>query len=72
MKYPIMQSNIKPLIDAQKYELMYEQSMSQPDEFWADQAQRIDWIKKFTKINQYKANLKQVVKAASKNILTEK
>ena len=38
MKYPIMQSNRKPLINAQEYESMYEQSMSQPDEFWADQA----------------------------------
>ena len=46
MKYPIMQSNRKPLINAQEYESMYEQSMSQPDEFWADQAdQFISWDK---------------------------
>ena len=52
MKYPIMQSNRKPLIDAQKYELMYEQSMSQPDEFWADQAdQFISWDKKWDKVS---------------------
>ncbi len=52
MKYPIMQSNRKPLIDAQKYESMYEQSMSQPDEFWADQAdQFISWDKKWDKIS---------------------
>ena len=52
MKYPIMQSNRKPLIDAQEYELMYEQSMSQPDEFWADQAdQFISWDKKWDKVS---------------------
>ena len=32
----------------------------------------IEIVKKFTNINHDKANLKQVVKAASKNILTEK
>ena len=52
MKYPIMQSNRKPLIDAQEYELMYEQSISQPDEFWADQAdQFISWDKKWDKVS---------------------
>ncbi len=52
MKYPIMQSNRKPLINAQEYESMYEQSMSQPDEFWADQAdQFISWDKKWDKVS---------------------
>ena len=52
MKYPIMQSNRKPLIDAQKYELMYAQSMSEPDKFWADQAdQFISWDKKWDKVS---------------------
>ncbi|MDA8854765.1 acetate--CoA ligase [Candidatus Pseudothioglobus singularis] len=52
MKYPIMQCNRKPLIDAQKYESMYEQSMSQPDEFWADQADHfISWDKKWDKVS---------------------
>ena len=32
----------------------------------------IEIVKKFTNINHDKANLKQVVKVASKNILTEK
>ena len=53
MKYPIMQSNRKPLINAQEYESMYEQSMSQPDEFWADQAdQFISWDKKWDKVSE--------------------
>ena len=47
-----MQSNRKPLINAQEYESMYEQSMSQPDEFWADQADHfISWDKKWSKVS---------------------
>jgi len=53
MKYPIMQSNRKPLLDAQEYESMYEQSMSSPDEFWANQAEQfISWDKKWDKVSE--------------------
>jgi len=37
-------------IDAAKYEKMHAQSISDPEEFWADQAKAIDWIKPFTKV----------------------
>ena len=37
-------------VDAAKYKDMYERSMSDPDGFWADQAGRLDWITKPTKI----------------------
>tara|TARA_B100000959_G_scaffold15262_1_gene14992 strand:- start:18935 stop:20851 length:1917 start_codon:yes stop_codon:yes gene_type:complete len=53
MKYPIMQSNRKPLLDAQEYESMYEQSMSSPDEFWTNQAEQfISWDKKWDKVSE--------------------
>jgi acetyl-CoA synthetase len=53
MKYPIMQSNRKPLLDAQEYESMYEQSMSSPDEFWANQAKQfISWDRKWDKVSE--------------------
>mgnify|MGYP003993787449 FL=1 len=53
MKYPIMQSNRKPLLDAQEYESMYEQSMSSPDEFWANQAEQfISWDRKWDKVSE--------------------
>ena len=53
MKYPIMQSNRKPLLDAQEYESMYEQSMSSPDEFWANQAEQfISWNRKWDKVSE--------------------
>ncbi len=41
-------------VNEEKYSSMYDQSLKKNDEFWADQAQRIDWIKKFTKIKDIK------------------
>ena len=39
-----------PHINAEKYVQMYDASVSQPDVFWGEQGQRIDWIKPFTKV----------------------
>jgi len=41
-------------VDEEKYSSMYDNSLQNNDEFWADQAQRVDWIKKFTKIKDIK------------------
>ena len=38
------------LIDDARYTAMYQQSVSDPDAFWAQEAGRIDWIKPFTKV----------------------
>jgi len=40
----------RALIDREKYEAMYARSISNPEEFWREQARRIDWIKRFTKV----------------------
>ena len=40
----------KALISPEKYEKMYERSLSDPDAFWAEMAERLDWFKKPTKI----------------------
>lgn len=40
----------RALIDADAYESMYKRSIEDPDGFWAEQAQRIDWITPFTKV----------------------
>lgn len=32
------------------YEKMYQQSVADPEKFWAEQGKRIDWIKPFTKV----------------------
>ena len=40
----------RTLIDQQRYEEMYDRSLADNEGFWAEQAQRIDWIKPFTKV----------------------
>jgi len=40
----------RTLIDQQRYEEMYARSLADNEGFWAEQAQRIDWIKPFTKV----------------------
>jgi acetyl-CoA synthetase len=37
-------------LDADGYADMYAASLENPDAFWAEQAQRIDWIKPFTQV----------------------
>ncbi len=49
--YPVSKtSQERALIDAAKYEEMYARSVEDNEGFWADQAQRLDWIKPFTKV----------------------
>ncbi|SQC60922.1 acetyl-CoA synthetase [Pseudomonas aeruginosa] len=38
--------------DEATYKTMYQQSVVNPDGFWREQAQRIDWIKPFEKVKQ--------------------
>ena len=52
MTYPIIQSERVPLIDAKTYESMYEHSLSEPDVFWAEQAETfIDWDRKWDRVS---------------------
>ena len=39
-----------PHVDAAGYEKMYAASMQDPDAFWGEHGQRIDWIKPYTKV----------------------
>ena len=32
--------------DDEKYQQMYRQSLENPEAFWAEQAERVDWFKK--------------------------
>ena len=44
----------KALISFDNYKAMYEQSINQPDVFWADQAERfLDWEQKWDKVVEY-------------------
>jgi len=38
------------LIDAAKYQTMYDRSVADPAGFWGEQGKRIDWIKPYTKV----------------------
>ncbi len=40
----------RALVDAAGYEEMYQKSVTDNAGFWSEQAQRIDWIKPFTKV----------------------
>ncbi|WP_296261570.1 MULTISPECIES: acetate--CoA ligase [unclassified Pseudomonas] len=40
------------LTDEATYKAMYQQSVVNPDGFWREQAQRLDWIKPFTTVKQ--------------------
>ena len=40
----------RALVDDAKYQEMYARSIKDPNGFWGEQAQRIDWIKPFTKV----------------------
>ncbi|MCP4386391.1 MAG: acetyl-coenzyme A synthetase, partial [Hyphomicrobiales bacterium] len=35
-------------VDHAKYDEMYAQSVADPEGFWAEQAERLEWIKPFT------------------------
>ncbi len=49
--YPVPEATKeRTLITAQKYKDMYARSVEDNEGFWAEQAQRIDWIKPFTKV----------------------
>ncbi|MBL0967347.1 MAG: acetyl-coenzyme A synthetase, partial [Blastomonas sp.] len=40
------------LITAPVYEERYRMSIEQPDAFWREEAQRIDWIRPFTRVSE--------------------
>ena len=42
----------KALIDADRYEQMYRDSVEDPESFWQREAKRIDWIRLFSKVKE--------------------
>ena len=49
--YPVPESVAKDAwIDNDQYLEMYRRSVDDPEGFWSEQAQRIDWIKPVTKV----------------------
>ena len=43
-------------INTEKYEEMYKQSIDDPENFWAEQAKKVDWTKKWDKVMDYDYN----------------
>ena len=43
-------------INTEKYEEMYKQSIDDPENFWAEQAKKVDWTKKWDKVMDYNFN----------------
>ena len=43
-------------INTEKYEEMYKQSIEDPENFWAEQADKVDWTKKWDKVMDYNFN----------------
>ena len=50
MNRHVFQSQPHSRLTPAEFESRYARSLAQPDEFWAEQAQRLEWIKPFTKV----------------------
>ena len=59
--YPVKETSLaRTNINNEQYEALYQRSITDNEAFWAEQGQRIDWIKPYTKIKD--------VSYASKNL----
>ena len=47
-------------INPKKYDEMYKESIDNPEKFWADQANDIDWFKKWDKVMDYNFNTAEI------------
>ncbi len=50
MKLPIPKSFADSLCGPEQYQTLYQESLRDPEAFWAKQAERIDWVKKWEKV----------------------
>ena len=51
--YPVPSEwSANALIDDARYQEMYRRSVEEPDALWREEAQRIDWIKPFTRVKE--------------------
>ncbi|MEM7072150.1 MAG: acetyl-coenzyme A synthetase N-terminal domain-containing protein, partial [Pseudomonadota bacterium] len=40
----------RSLVDAARYRQLYRQSIADPDEFWREQGQRLNWIRPYSRV----------------------
>jgi acetyl-CoA synthetase len=49
--YPVPEAfKNNALVDNDRYNELYQQSLNDPEGFWGEQAKRLDWFKPFTKV----------------------
>jgi acetyl-CoA synthetase len=48
------------LIDADGYAALYQESIANPDQFWAEHGKRIDWIKPYSQISDVSYDAKDL------------
>ncbi len=46
----------KALINAERYQALYQQSINEPEKFWADMGKRLHWFKPYTQIKDVSFN----------------
>lgn len=57
------------LTDEATYKAMYQQSVINPDGFWREQAQRLDWIKPFTRSSRPRSTITMSTSSGSPTAL---
>ena len=49
--YPVKDTaKARALVDDKKYQVMYDESVNDPDAFWGEHGKRLDWIKPYSKV----------------------
>jgi acetyl-CoA synthetase len=60
-KYPVPQAWAeRAFVDREKYESLYAASIRDPEAFWREHAQRVDWIEPFTQIKDVSFDAKDL------------
>jgi acetyl-CoA synthetase len=48
--YPVKENHASAKINQQQYEALYDRSINDQEGFWAEQGQRLEWMKSFSKV----------------------
>ncbi len=48
--YPVKENHASAKINQQQYEALYDRSINDQEGFWAEQGQRLEWMKPFSKV----------------------
>jgi len=52
--YPVKDTaKARALVDDKQYQVMYNESVNNPDAFWGEHGKRLDWIKPYSQVKLY-------------------